>query len=111
MEPNTASSYQAIVCTICFSKSYSRALFRQKFCLCHIQYSTFSDKSVVKVLYISHFTYSIVRVLCKNCDKSLSYESSLHPQSFFNDCFDAYRILGAHPWQGDWRRAGTRSLG
>ena len=24
------------------------------------------------------------------------------PKSFFNgDCFDAYRILGAHPWQGD----------
>ena len=23
------------------------------------------------------------------------------PKSFFNgDCFDAYRILGAHPWQG-----------
>ena len=31
------------------------------------------------------------------------------PKSFFNgDCFDAYRILGAHPWQGDHGEAGWR---
>ena len=24
------------------------------------------------------------------------------PRSFFSgDCFDAYHVLGAHPWQGD----------
>ena len=31
------------------------------------------------------------------------------PKSFFNgDCFDAYRILGAHPWQGDHGEEGWR---
>ena len=31
------------------------------------------------------------------------------PKSFFNgDCFDAYRILGAHPWQGDRGEEGWR---
>ena len=33
------------------------------------------------------------------------------PKSFFNgDCFDAYRILGAHPWQA-LRSLGSRCHG
>ena len=32
------------------------------------------------------------------------------PRSFFSgDCFDAYHVLGAHPWQGD-RGGGLRRL-
>ena len=35
------------------------------------------------------------------------------PKSFFNgDCFDAYRILGAHPWQVTTaKRAGASQSG
>ena len=31
------------------------------------------------------------------------------PRSFFSgDCFDAYHVLGAHPWQGDHGEEGWR---
>ena len=31
------------------------------------------------------------------------------PRSFFSgDCFDAYHVLGAHPWQGDRGEEGWR---